>query len=667
MTSTAKGKLKKSNNVATSKSLKSLRDNNSDPQDFLPEFVGEAFASSVNQSKASFYNRISGRNKTGLGEKDKSCYFNLDNIQEGFVPFKQSDSRWNIREAVVLCQKAYYNVSAMKMTIDTLTEFANSDIYLEGKNKRAKRFIEDWLKKIRVYNLSDQFFREWWRSSNVLCYRFDADISLDALRDLARTYGVSEVDIKNINLPIRYVLLNPADIEVDTGLMSDDDVYFKLLSNYEIKRLRNSKVEEDILFLKSLDKSIRDSIQTKDKDVAIPLDHSRLFAIFGKKQDYEPFAVPMFLSVLPDIDLKLQFKKMESVIARTVEYIILLVTIGSEENPNPEGIAALKSAFKEGSSIGRVLVSDGTTKVDFVIPDINKVLGSEKYKQVNEDISNAFMNVFYGDQKFANAQIKVSIFLERLNEARRVFLDEFLNPEIKRVCNELGFKNFPIAKFTEVSLQDRVAMQRIYTRLMELNILTPEEGLEAMQNGRLPNPEDSLESQEKYKELRDKGYYYPVVGGSQPANSSGRPEGTDGIPQSTRESAPIGTGSVINKGKDKDNKELEAKYSINKLTDLIILSGKLRKKLHIEAKKLFKVKKLSKTQEESLTSISELIIANEQPEKWEVMAKNYLKSPKQMNEASAEKIDNIMARYDVESYLAAFLTHCEIKDKKNND
>ena len=53
-------------------------------------------------------------------------------------------------------------------------------------------------------------------------------------------------------------------------------------------------------------------------------------AVFYKKQDYEPFAVPMGYPVLEDINWKQEMKQMDMAVARTTNQAILLITMGTK-------------------------------------------------------------------------------------------------------------------------------------------------------------------------------------------------------------------------------------------------------------------------------------------------------------------------------------------------
>ena len=80
---------------------------------------------------------------------------------------------------------------------------------------------------------------------------------------------------------------------------------------------------------------------------------------------------------------------------------------------------------------------------------------------------------------------------------------------------------------------------RVATRLMELGILSAEQGMTLFHTGKFPQAEDLAKAQEKFVSQREKGYFNPVVGGvpmiqddvdepkAKPTNGMpGRPEGS---------------------------------------------------------------------------------------------------------------------------------------------
>jgi len=350
----------------------------------------------------------------------------------------------------------------------------------------------------------------------------------------------------------------------------------------------------------------------------------------------------MGFPVLDDINWKLEMKKMDMAVTRTMQQAVLLVTMGTDPDKggvNQKNLQAMQNLF-ENQSIGRVLIADYTTKAEFVIPDIGNLIGPQKYEVVDRDIQIGLNNVLIGSEKFANQSIKIQVFVERLKQAREVFINEFLTPEIRRMSKDLGFKNFPTPAFEDISLKDDVQYSRIYNRLIELGILTPEEGVQAIQTGRLPTTQESIESQNKLRELKDQGLYQPVIGGG--ANQAGRPSGSSGIPQSTKNVKPIGS---------------KANFSVTKIKENILAAQNLEEEVKSSIRKKFNVKKLSNQQKEDAEKISEIIVANENPQDWASKIEEYIEKPFDKNQDNVNEIQEIAAEHQVTNYLASLLYH----------
>jgi hypothetical protein len=353
------------------------------------------------------------------------------NIDRGLIPFRfspniQNLSTLDVRDAIVLCQKAYYNVGIFRNTIDLMTEFSASPIYLTGGSQKSREFFTAYFKKINLASFQDQFFREYYRSGNVFTYRFDTELSLEDTLKIVQVFGSRIKAAKNIKIPARYTILNPADIYVGGSVNYNFNVYYKLLSDYELERLRDPKTDEDIEVFNSLPEPTQKQIKNKNnRFILVPLDGSKLAAVFYKKQDYEPLSIPMGFPVLDDINWKLEMKKMDMAVTRTTQQAILLVTMGAEPEKggvNQRNLEAMQSLFAN-QSVGRVLIADYTTKAQFVIPDIGNLIGPEKYEVVDRDIQIGLNNILIGSEKFANQSIKVQVFIERLKQGREVFIN----------------------------------------------------------------------------------------------------------------------------------------------------------------------------------------------------------------------------------------------------
>ena len=465
-------------------------------------------------------------------------------IRAGLLPYEISSDGINVREAIELCQKAYANVPIFRNTIDMMSEFANAEVYLEGGNATSRDFFMKLFDRIKLWDLKDQYFREYYRSGNIFLYRLDGKFDLNDFRKFSK---LVEESPKENKFPLKYIVLNPFEIVAKRStVFSSKGAYAKILSEFDMERLANPKNDYDVAVFEALNpedqKLIKDGAYFKD-GLKINLENDRLAYSFYKKQDYEPFAIPFGYPVLEDINAKMEMKKMDQAIMRTVENVILMITMGAEPDKggiNPNNVKAMQKLF-QNESVGRVLVSDYTTQADFVIPDINKVVGASKYEVINQDIKEGLQNIILNEDKYSGAQIKARVFLDRLKEAREAFVNDFLQPEIRRIAKDLGFRQYPTVKFKDIDLRDETQLMRIATRLMELGILTAEQGMTLFHTGRFPQAQELEKAQDKFVGQRERGYFNPIVGGApmidedemnkprtQPTNGMpGRPEGSE--------------------------------------------------------------------------------------------------------------------------------------------
>ena len=454
-------------------------------------------------------------------------------------------------------------------------------------------------------------------------------------------------------VPLKYILLNPYDVIARRSTtFTTGGVYQKVLSEYEIARLGSPQTEEDAAIFEALDPEIKDSIlkgSYSNKGIKINLDPERLSYSFYKKQDYEPFAIPFGFPVLEDINAKLELKKMDQAITRTVENVILLITMGTEPDKggiNAQNLMAMQTLFKN-ESVGRVLVSDYTTKADFIIPDLNKVLGSEKYRVLNEDIKQGLQNIVVGEEKYSSTQVKAKIFIDRLKEARNAFVHDFLQKEIKRISKNLGFRSFPQVVMKDIDMRDETQLMRVSTRLMELGIITPQQGMEMFHTGKFPNAEDISGAQESFIDEREKGYYNPIVGGvpmivDDPGDKeknttnkqAGRPEGTTDIPLS------------------------ESSYSRKAIQSTVGSLEDFRKTVKSIMKDSMGIKRFSKQHNQMLDKLCESVVCASDLENWEQTAISCVNNIENLESLDVlPEILEISAKHELDNYSAAILYH----------
>jgi len=580
-------------------------------------------------------------NRSGFIERTNR----YSNIEDGLVPFNYSrnvsnTSSVDVRDAVILCQKAYYNFSVFRNTIDIMTEFSVGDIYFKGGSAKSREFFNSLFNKINMRSFQEKFFREYFRSGNVFVYRFDSKIKPEDALKISQTYGASGLKQGNVMLPSRYIILNPADIQVGGNLSFFAGAYFKVLTDYEVERLRNPKDEEDVNVFNALDEETKKLIKEKrNYSIILKLDPQKTSAAFYKKQDYEPFSVPLGFPVLEDLNYKKELRKMDMAISRTMQQAILLITMGTEPDKggvNPKNLIAMQKLF-ENQSVGRVLVADYTTKAEFVIPGISELLDPKKYEVIDRDIREGLGNVLLGDEKFANAKIKIQVFAQKLKEARSVFLRDFVSQEIKRVSKSLGFKNYPSPAMYDIDLEDDPNAGRIYTRLGELGILTPSQVIEAIETNKLPSEEESLQAQKDLLPHKKSGLYQPMIG-NKVNDEPGRPKNTKEIKQVNTTRASEQTFDFTSLAK---NFKLFTEFE-NSVVEIL--------------KKKHKKKTLSDDQKSFAHDLARNIAINEEKENWTAkVVELFLQKPQIKSTSKSLAVDEISAKHNCEPFAASLL------------
>ena len=561
----------------------------------------------------------------------------------GSAGYREGDV--SVRDAIILCQRAYWGFSIFKATIELFTEFCVNNIYFKGGSKKSRSFFEMFFKKVGINKIQDMFYRELWRSGNCFIYKYMGRLQGKEYKDLVKLFD-GNVTRSNAEIPIEYILLNPADIQAQGNITFARPTYLQVLSDYELERLRNPRTDQDQAVFNTLSPDEQKRIKQKGRTGVIyrQLDTKSITSVFLAKQSYEAFSVPLGFGVLEHLNHKKELELMDQAIARTVQQAVLLVTTGapqSEGGINYKNIENLRKIF-ENESIGRVLISDYTTKVQFVIPTIADILDPRKYEEINASIAIGLGNVFLiQGEKFANQNAKIDIFLQRLQGARRLFIDEFLIPEMRNISDQLGFKGeVPDPYYEELDLKNEIEYNKIYVRLMELGLLTASEGFTAMDSGRLPSVEDSLESQKAYKESRDKGLYKPLLS-KDPDQAEGRPAGSK-APQSTKKISPIG-----------------AEFSATKVKDNLIKAQVVEANIKETLMKKHNLESLTPDQEIIVTDILTTIIKNETVDNWNSCVAEYIDDPDKQSSISME-VDAICSDHGVDSYLGGILFNSKI-------
>ena len=106
---------------------------------YEPKLIGDSFY--AYESKAYSRSPVGGAN-TSFRRNNIAIapmLYRYSNIRAGMLPYQYAIDGVNVRDTIELCQKAYANIAVFRNAIDTMADFANSQVYLEGGSAKSRR------------------------------------------------------------------------------------------------------------------------------------------------------------------------------------------------------------------------------------------------------------------------------------------------------------------------------------------------------------------------------------------------------------------------------------------------------------------------------------------------------------------------------------------------
>lgn len=295
-----------------------------------------------------------------------------------------------------------------------------------------------------------------------------------------------------------------------------------------------------------------DVIENGDDRLKIDVD-----PILRKEVSFSPYPTPYFYNVLEALVFKQALRKMDFAVASRVINAILLVQEGSDQFPltkETEGnLEELKKQILARAGDYRALerlfflFSNHTTKLTWIMPDVQAMLNQEKYAQANEEISEGlgFARILVtGESRNAQAAELSTWAIQPMMEELRAMLIEWITEIYEEAADLNNFRNPPVAAFTPIKLQDFVKTAAVFAQAYrEGNVsrTTRDEmiGLDFETEVELMMDEHEL-MDDLPKSFPEMPYNTQVVpgaggiGGAPTQRNGGRPVGTQNTPLNKR-------------------------------------------------------------------------------------------------------------------------------------
>ena len=133
----------------------------------------------------------------------------------------------------------------------------------------------------------------------------------------------------------------------------------------------------------------------------------------------------------------------------------------------------------------------------------------------------------------------------------------------------------------------------------------------------------------------------PPPSGQKVNKPAGRPSSTKNAPyKSDRKMTPIG-------GREG--------YCMSKVKEGYVLAQNLEVEVSKVLREKHDVKRLTKQQKEVALQISNIVMANEEPENWKKKISTYCKNPTDKNRDRVAKVQDVACEHQLDTYLASIL------------
>lgn len=414
-----------------------------------------------------------------------------------------------------LYQKAinYYKTKGTYGTvIDTLTNFASKGFKNDIDDPDIKMFYDTWNREINFPQTVENIFFDLFRVGLVRTFKlvgkfnpklkpetFDRIIKTransnrfatkDSLKQLMAYKDVAaakKIWSKSF-VPLKYTILNPTLIDIKGTLMFDQtDTFLKPAAFKEIAdMLKNTSSlnAEQKKFISSLPKELKDAIKKKE---AVKLPPELVGKCDYRRQDYERFPTPRVMRAFDSLTYKEELQKADISTLDGITNYILKITIGNDKHPvtDQKDLVTVAKLFDTSSKSFDIVWNHTLSIEKITFPEIRQILGQDKFKQVNDDLSTSLGvtralldGQVQGNQKAV--QIATVAFTEEINYARRC-VKRWIDHEYEEVALAMGFNHFPQVRFDENALKDEIMMMSIVQGMIDRRIISYETGIEKL-------------------------------------------------------------------------------------------------------------------------------------------------------------------------------------------
>jgi hypothetical protein len=331
-------------------------------------------------------------------------------------------------------------------------------------DEAIKAFYDQWVFDVRLEEVLEWIFLDFFKVGHVTTYKVLANyeprvsyitpgkVPKKSVKKTTGDYDENAAKKKiwsKGHLPVAYTVLNPLLVSI-TGNLLFDKVAITLSPPSELiallKKDKSELSEDEKELLKVLPPDLKRAIENNEE---YKLDSRLVGQITYRKQPYERYARPRIGRIFDTLEYKKSLKEADISTLDGITNYILKITVGNDEYPVTDQ-AQLETVAKLFDTPGKSfdVVWNHTLEVEKIVsPEIENILGQEKYGQVNDDmtiglaISRALIDGG-GDLNGSEIDLLIKGLMTEIHYARKQ-VTRWLYREYQQIAEVQGFDRFP--------------------------------------------------------------------------------------------------------------------------------------------------------------------------------------------------------------------------------
>ena len=390
----------------------------------------------------------------------------------------------------------YYNHGLYGTIVDLLVNFSAKGFENDIDDPDIKYFYDSWNIQVNFKKVVRWIFQDFFRVGLVRTYKvlgkYDPPVSYlkppeSTALDVSPETSARKKKWSSSHVPVKYTVLNPLLVNIEGSLLFDM-TKVTLSPSSELKALLRKKdkelTQEEKDLIKLLPQEFKNAVMSGKN---ILLDQESVGVVDYRRLPYERYPRPRGARSFDSLDYQTKLREADVSTLDGISNYILKITIGNDEYPctSQDELSKIANLFNTPSKSFNVVWNHTLNIEKIVSPEIEAVLGQDKYKQVNEDLTGAFGVIRalidgVGQGLSANGiALATKSVIEEINYARDEVSD-WIYHEYREVAESTGFDRYPRVRWDDMTLKDEIMMTSLIQGMIDRRIISYQTGHEKL-------------------------------------------------------------------------------------------------------------------------------------------------------------------------------------------